>query len=451
MAPLTDGQVIALVVLTCISSSLSIAGSSIIVYLVLMTKKSSVYNRLMLGMSMFDILNAICLFVHPFLLPAEGGQISAHGNDQTCTMMGFFTQLGTSVPLYNISLNAFFLATVVYGVSELKFRKYLEPSLHVMSILFPLVTASIGAGLSLYSAKGLGLICWIGDYPKGCGEDPSVPCLDPIFVFIFGGIPLGASIIFLLVSNGMIYWKVCSTRRKSEQYRHTKFSSTTNVAVGIASNSAHEEHGTRVTNSSSISSFSIAGSRGEQQSDSEIGSSIGFAQRSWEFLKMLQPCHKKSNASDAAALRSSSREHQQARAVAIQATLYVLACLISLMGLIVMGVRQRAPVQREQQSDIFWLAVLVAITFPLQGFLNVLIYLRPRYLRRRRLNPSRSRLWALMQCLTYKNPPAEARTTPRQEPQVLGCNEPVFLASDSLVDLQTDPAVCARDNVEDAI
>ncbi|KAI2493459.1 hypothetical protein MHU86_21077 [Fragilaria crotonensis] len=187
MAPMTDGQVIALVVVNCISSSLSIAGSSIIVYLVLMTKKSSVYNRMMLGMSMFDILNAIFMFVHPFLLPVEGGRISAHGNDQTCTMMGFFTQLCPTVPLYNISLNAFFLSTVVYGVSELKFQKYLEPSLHAMSILFPLVTASVGLGLSLYSEKELGLICWIGDYPKGCGEDPSVPCLDPIFVLIFGG------------------------------------------------------------------------------------------------------------------------------------------------------------------------------------------------------------------------------------------------------------------------
>ncbi|KAI2505684.1 hypothetical protein MHU86_8743 [Fragilaria crotonensis] len=354
-------------------------------------------------------------------------------------MMGFFTQLGTSVPLYNISLNAFFLATVVYRVSELKFQKNFEPYLHAMSILFPLITASVGAGISLYSEKELGLVCWIGHYPEGCGEDPSVPCLDPIFALIFGGIPLGASIIFLLVSNGMIYWKVRSTGRRSEQYRRTKFET-------IVNDSAER---TGVTNRSSISSPTSHG--GVQPSDAESGNSSGYARRSREFLRTLLTFRNNTSSASDTALRCASREHEQARAVAIQATLYVLACLTSLMVLVAIAIQQSAGIQREQESDFYWLTVLIGFIFPLQGFLNVLIYLRPRYMQWRRLLPMRSRLWALKQCLTNKIPPSEARRARSRESQFLGCHEPAMVASDSLADLQPNIAVCAGDNREDAI
>ncbi len=119
------------------------------------------------------------------------------------------------------------------------------------------------------------------------------------------------------------------------------------------------------------------------------------------------------------------------------------------MVLVAIGTQQSAGVQREQESDIYGLLVLVAITLPLQGFLNVLIYLRPRYLQWRRLLPMRSRLWAVKQCLTNRVPTAEARTARRIESQILGCNEPVILASESLSDLQNGPAMCAEDNGED--
>ena len=455
---MTDGQVIALIAVTFITSILSTVGSSIIVYLVLMAKKSSVYNRMMLGMSMFDILNSLFNFIHPFLLPAEGGRISAYGNNQTCAMLGFVVQLGMSVPLYNISLNAYFLAAVVFGVSEVKFQKYAEPSLHAISILFPLATASVGAGLSLYSEKELGLFCWIGDIPKGCREDPTVPCIDPTISFLFGGLPLAASIFFLLISNGMIYWKVRSTGRKSEKYRETKYSSTTHaVVVAVVNDPSLEEQCTSATNSintNNNNNTNISNNRSDDvyQTDAESRSSIGFVKRTWEFFRTHLTCRKNTNPSAVTvAGKRRSREYQQARAVAVQATLYVSACFASLIGLVAMTIPEGARVNREQESDIYWLLVLTCVTLPLQGFLNGLVFIRPRYLRWRRASPTRSRLWALKQCLSNTVSPHEARAALRRESQKLECNEPVIPASDSLSDLQTNPALCAGDNGEDVV
>ncbi|KAI2493458.1 hypothetical protein MHU86_21076 [Fragilaria crotonensis] len=231
----------------------------------------------------------------------------------------------------------------------------------------------------------------------------------------------------------MIYWKVRSTGRKSEQYREAKLSATTNVVVAVVNDAADEEPFTSFTNSSS-----------------ESGNSTAIARRPWEFLRTILTFQKKSCATRAA-LRSASREYQQERAVAIQASLYVSACLTSVVGIVAMALQDSARVQREHESDIYWLIVLVCITVPLQGFLNLLIYIRPRYLRWRRVFPTRSRLCAVWQCLTNQIPPIEARMALRIESQIPGCNEPGNLASDSLADLQTDPAVCAGDNSEDVM
>ncbi len=92
-------------------------------------------------------------------------------------MLGFFVQLGVIVPLYNASLNAFFLLTIVYGITEARIKKWAEPTMHAVPILYPLVTASIGVGISLYSENELGLTCWIGEYPRGCDVNPEVECV----------------------------------------------------------------------------------------------------------------------------------------------------------------------------------------------------------------------------------------------------------------------------------
>lgn len=162
MAPISQTQEIVVIVITFIPSILSIVGSSTIIYLAThQGQKRSVYTRLLLGMSVMDCVNTLAWLLQPFLIPASGGRIWAVGNDQSCQAMGFFSQLGSSVTLYNAALALYFWLTIVVRVREETCRK-IEPLLHVVSVLYPLVTAAIGAGVRIYGELDLGMVCWVG-------------------------------------------------------------------------------------------------------------------------------------------------------------------------------------------------------------------------------------------------------------------------------------------------
>jgi hypothetical protein len=59
-------------------------------------------------------------------------------------------------------LNLNYLLTIRYGVKARKLALYVEPWMHALAILFPLITASVGAGIGAYSTNELGSLCWIG-------------------------------------------------------------------------------------------------------------------------------------------------------------------------------------------------------------------------------------------------------------------------------------------------
>ena len=96
--------------------------------------------------------------------------------------------------------------------------KRAEPTMHALSILLPLATASAGAGIYLFSESELGMTCWIGEYPKGCSDDPAIPCTSTIIGWIYAGIPRLGSLAFLIISNAMIYRKVLKTTERLQRY-----------------------------------------------------------------------------------------------------------------------------------------------------------------------------------------------------------------------------------------
>jgi len=128
------------------SASLSILGSSAIVYMILSDRKRKLdrpYHRLMLMMSSFDIIQSVALAVAVLAIPRESDFYGAKGNIATCKAQGFFLVLGGfAVPLYNSCLNVYYVLTIRYNISLQKFVKF-EPILHVFSILYPTVLATI--------------------------------------------------------------------------------------------------------------------------------------------------------------------------------------------------------------------------------------------------------------------------------------------------------------------
>ena len=455
MAPLSDWQELSLVVTSTYSSALSFTGSSLIIYLLSKTSTKCVYNRLMMAMSIFDLINSFFLLIHPFLLPQDGGQVWSLGNDETCSMLGFFVQLGNAVPLYNVSLNTYFLLTVVYGMNELKIKKWVEPAMHACSILYPLITASVGAGIHLYSENELGALCWIGEYPRGCDEDPNVTCISTVIAWIYSGVPFLGSLLFLIVSNVMIYRKVSSTRsstgrfstdsigpRSSHQTRRYSTSADTSVlnTSGAATTRRTRQPRKGSLDSTASRTDSIVPGLGNGERQTSLNSTSGSLG-----LRASNIGQPRRGSMDSVASRTSTadsivpglgygesapasstgfwsrwrrntpvpNENRKTRAVATQATLYVAACCNTVIWMVILRTVESSGTRREDESSVYWLSLLTSMTFSLQGFWNFFIFLRPKYLRWRRREPELSRWWAFKQCMANNTPSVLPRATHR--------------------------------------
>jgi hypothetical protein len=181
-----------------------------IIHMVLTSKrKSTPYKRLLMGMSICDVISSLSIPLWAFLLPkdssSQSSRVWAVGNDTSCTAMGFFSQFSFSGILYNGMLSYYYLLTVRFAYQDRQMARCGEPFMHVLSIGFPTVTALIGAILGVYSDGEIGLQCWVDNYPKGCGDYVGVPCLSPLIGWIFGGWIMFFMIFSIVINNVTIY------------------------------------------------------------------------------------------------------------------------------------------------------------------------------------------------------------------------------------------------------
>jgi len=191
---LSDSQKTVLAVLPIPSAILSIIGSSLIIYMAYLSKKSkpwTPYNRLLVAMSVYDIITSMTLGAAPFLNPKEtSNKALAMGNDSTCSAIGFLIQISYSGTLYNAALSYYFLLTARFGIQNNVVARCIEPFMHIFSVGWPTITAFVGLFLGVYAEPEVGLGCWVNRYPKKCGYGPDgtgEPCLSSMVSWVFGG------------------------------------------------------------------------------------------------------------------------------------------------------------------------------------------------------------------------------------------------------------------------
>ena len=100
----TQAQLIVLEYIVYVSAPCSVAGSTLIIWVILHQQRThsnkallqnSVYHRIMLGLSTLDFFNSFGMLVlGPWALPRQQedntSSLHARGNFTTCTMAGFF-------------------------------------------------------------------------------------------------------------------------------------------------------------------------------------------------------------------------------------------------------------------------------------------------------------------------------------------------------------------------
>ena len=87
---LGHAQYVGLVTAALVTASASLLGSSAIIMMARRKLKDSVYHRLLVAISVGDILFTVCNMLHPFLMPRGTSGLSwAFGNVASCSAMGF--------------------------------------------------------------------------------------------------------------------------------------------------------------------------------------------------------------------------------------------------------------------------------------------------------------------------------------------------------------------------
>lgn len=192
-----------------VAGCLSTIGSFFTMYRIGKSKKrSNSYDRIMFGLSAFNMISAISYIVTPFLLPSDGPspRVWSMGNKVTCSLLGWLFQLSFASVSYTCALSFYFLAAIKFRIHMEDFAIRYEAFIHGLTVFFFLFTATAGVPLQMYDEMDVGMSCWIqDDFPKNCtGED----CVGNMLGWFFGGWVVFLAFVMLLVNHLLVWLQI---------------------------------------------------------------------------------------------------------------------------------------------------------------------------------------------------------------------------------------------------
>jgi hypothetical protein len=316
-------------------------------------KRKRLTNRIMLGLSCSDILASFIYFVGTWFIPRGtigqyGPIFLASGNTATCTASGFFTQLAISSPLYNGSLCMCYLLSTKYSWSDRSLRK-IEPFLHAVPICFAIGTATAGAALNLYGS--VEWLCWV---------NPVIPAPDTTWIYqwSFLFIPLWIVVIFVSCVMFSLWW----TMHQQEQKMARRYQ----IQIPEASKDPDNTTPTqRIVALADTSSAAAAAASADESSGATPARRTTRATRRTSTASVIN-----------------ANGSKVSKRIAMQGMMYIVAFYITWFFPSVQRI-----IEVSAKKNFFVLQFFDTTLLPFQGFLNVAIFVRPRYLRVRKGNP----------------------------------------------------------------
>jgi hypothetical protein len=342
---LTLAQQVAITLVPAFSGTLSILGSSCIIWMLLADnrkKLKSVKYRFLFALCWCDVVNSLCFVFFSLPIPKDTpGVWGAMGNYASCNAQGFFLQIGITGSFYNGALSLYFYKSVCSSMKDEQIAKRYEKWVHIVSLLWPVGTGIAAWQQDLYSYSGLG--CWIAPEPLRCHRRDDVDCIRGenayIYAWVYCGIPLILICLYIVFSMAMIYMQVKEVSRRAEKWSIGK------VGASSRSNSSRLE--------------------GMRWSDRNINDESTRSQTS-ELASQRGIISGNDN-------RVRSRHSERTNEAAWQAFLYVMAYAVThIWAFVVFNIELGGG------TNPFYLLFIENFFWPLQGFANVFIFLRPR-------------------------------------------------------------------------
>ena len=207
------------VVVSMISGLISTLASLTIIIMIRRSnlKLSTIYRRLIFGLSISDLIQSSCQVLSALLMP-KGTMWMAIGNEITCDIIGFTSNFGITCSVwYSVSISTFFLCVTRFDMEETKIQKYIESFLHGVPILYSLIINAYILGIDFFNATST--ICWIQPPENENGQIDEGEWRN---VVVLRWIGAGGPIIFVFVCNcvilASIWWTVYSQSQQMSQY-----------------------------------------------------------------------------------------------------------------------------------------------------------------------------------------------------------------------------------------
>lgn len=247
-------------------------------------KGENVYNRLLMGMSVYDIFYSVWNFASTWPVPRGTPDVfQPIGTQRTCVAQGYFLQIaGLGVPLYNAMLSAYYLLVIRYNISERTLRTRVEPAMHISVFVLSFGTAMVGLCLDLYNFATLW--CWIAEYPLGCEGDSCIHGQHAwVFRYAFYFAPIWAMIVFACISMISVYRSVKKKDAQSLRYRRPELRFASTKGIGPVSDGDSSSLGelatSEVNDSAGISNVRGASSLGFSPSSVSLSMPIPTRKR----------------------------------------------------------------------------------------------------------------------------------------------------------------------------
>jgi hypothetical protein len=255
-----------------ISGSISFIASMLLVVHILRSYEylSSTYHRLVFGLSAADIISSFCFALSSTMTPKEMSYLIpfASGNIATCDAQGFLNAYAGPVSVgYNCSVCLYYLAIITYSKKYDCIKKKMEPWLHGISVLFPLIISVILLATNAFNGPNGGACFFLEPhYPPHCvghktGYIPKgyrIPCgrggendghaqLRTITGHVGFCWVLIIAPIIILVTMARMFRSVAEIEKRMQQYgvNALRFRTTLGAAPTTNDNSANQQEETR--------------------------------------------------------------------------------------------------------------------------------------------------------------------------------------------------------------
>lgn len=174
-------------VIPTVTGSISFVSSALIIYIIARSGErnayTATYHRIMVGMSLSDMLSSFAIALTTIPMPKDVHQVynfdgATYGTTTTCEIQAFAYSSGSGLSFCaSCFLSLYYLLTIRYSISNRLMTRWIEPIGLIASIAI-----SCGPAAILIRDKFLNPLpfitwCIFGDYPYGCFNDEGTTCI----------------------------------------------------------------------------------------------------------------------------------------------------------------------------------------------------------------------------------------------------------------------------------